>query len=272
MVMNDTNGLFLPHVSLQNMLTAIQHAGYQCVGPQVKEGAIVYDMLARSEQLPWGWREKQTPGSYQLEKIDKNEAFAWANGPQAIKPILFKPKETVFRVERSAEGKLSFTPHEASGPPVAVFGVRACDIAGMVVQDKVFVTNKSADFRYRKRREQLFVVAVNCGYSSQNCFCVSAGTGPEVKDNYDIVMTELGNGFVVNAGSEKGRKILDLLQLSNAETTQFEKAEQRRQQARQMQTKRIPFDNSKKLYEVLFANLDHTRWKEVADICLSCGN
>jgi len=270
--MEETNTLFLPHERVQDLLNAVKQAGYQCMGPQVKDGAIVYDVLERSEQLPWGWREKQTPGNYQLEKIDKNEAFAWANGPQAIKPILFKPRETVFRVERNAEGKLTFMPHEALEPPVAVLGLRACDIAGMEVQDRVFVTDKSADVRYRKRRQQLFVIAVNCSYSSQNCFCVSAGTGPEVKNNYDIVMTELETGFVIATGSEKGKGVLDSLQLIEAEKLQCDTAKQRSDEAGKMQTKRIPFDNSKKLYDVLFANLDHPRWKEVADRCLSCGN
>lgn len=268
--MNETK--FLPHERFQDLLDVLKQAGYQCVGPQVKDGAIVFDVLEYSDQLPWGLRDKQTPGDYQLEKIEKNEAFAWSNGPQAIKPVLFKPKETVFRVERDVKGKLVFSPYEANEQPIAIIGVRACDIAGMEVQDRVFVTNKYADVRYRKRRKALFVIAVNCSYSSQNCFCVSAGTGPEVKSNYDIAMTELEKGFVVRAGSARGTLMLDSLYLTAATANDCDSANERSEQARRLQTKRIPLDNSKKLYDVLFANLDHPRWKEVADRCLSCGN
>ncbi|RDI43413.1 4Fe-4S dicluster domain-containing protein [Aquicella lusitana] len=270
--MDESQGLFLPHDRLQDLLAALKQAGYQCMGPQVKEGAIVFDILERADQLPWGYREKQAPGHYHLEKIDKNEAFAWANGPQAIKPLLFKPKETVWRVNRGAEGKLEFVPHFANEKPLAVIGVRACDIAGMAVQDRVFVTNSQVDVRYRQRREQLFVIGVNCGYASQNCFCVSAGTGPEIKNHYDIVMTELENGFLVETGSERGQSLVESLQLTNADTAQKEQGRQRIDTAVRMQTKRIPLDNSRKLYDVLFTNLDHPRWKEVAERCLSCGN
>ena len=39
-----------------------------------------------------------------------------------------------------------------------------------------------------------------------------------------------------------------------------------------MQTKRIPFDNTPDLKDLLFSNLDHPRWDNVAERCLSCGN
>ena len=39
-----------------------------------------------------------------------------------------------------------------------------------------------------------------------------------------------------------------------------------------MQTKRIPLDNTRGLRDLLFSNLDHPRWEEVAERCLSCGN
>lgn len=39
-----------------------------------------------------------------------------------------------------------------------------------------------------------------------------------------------------------------------------------------MQTKRIPLDNQRGLRDLLFANLNHSRWDDVAERCLSCGN
>jgi ferredoxin len=39
-----------------------------------------------------------------------------------------------------------------------------------------------------------------------------------------------------------------------------------------MQTKKIPLDNQRKLRDLLFSNLNHPRWEEVAERCLSCGN
>jgi len=151
---------------------------------------------------------------------------------------------------------------------VAIIGARACDLAAMIIQDKVFVN----DAPYQSRRQSLFVVAVNCTYSSSNCFCVSAGTGPNITQPFDILMTELDNGFVIKSGSERGQTLLDTLSLHPATNPQCKTAIQGVENAARMQTKRIPFDNKRELCDLLFANLNNQRWDEVAERCLSCGN
>ncbi|KTC80301.1 hydrogenase subunit [Legionella cherrii] len=263
---------FMPYLTLQKLLDSLHDAGYSCVGPQVRDGAIVYDVLQHADQLPWGIREHQNPGSYQLEKIKEHKAFAFANGPQAIKPLLFKPQETVWKVERNQEGKLIFQPHQAEEQPIAIIGARSCDLAAMSIQDKVFIESAHPDPRYKKRREQLLVIAVNCSYSSNNCFCVSAGTGPEVRNPFDILLTEIDDGFVIQTGSERGQAIISNLHLPKAKAEQSKKASHNVEQAAAMQTKRIPLDNKQGLRDLLFANLNHSRWDDVAQRCLSCGN
>ncbi|RUR17858.1 sulfite reductase subunit A [Legionella sp. km535] len=270
--MHDKNSYFLPHNRLQELLDALHGAGYSCIGPQVRDHAIVYDVLTQADQLPWSLRDHQAPGEYRLEQIEERKAFAFANGPQAIKPILFKPQETLWTVVRNEEGKLDFKSHHPKESPVAIIGARSCDLAAMRIQDKVFVEGSKPDPRYMKRREQLFVVAVNCTYSSANCFCVSAGTGPEVKDPFDILMTEVDDGFVVRTGSRRGQEIIDALVLIQAQKAQCANAAAQVKNAGDMQTKKIPLDNQKGLRDLLFANLNHSRWEDVAERCLSCGN
>lgn len=263
---------FLPHHRLQEFIDILHHAGFLCIGPQVHDNAIVYDPLKHAEELPWGIQDHQSKGQYRLEKTDEKKAFSFANGAQAIKPLLFKPKETVWKVVRNTEGKLEFKPHHPKEQPIAIIGARSCDLAAMAIQDKVFLSDKNIDPRYKERRENLFIVAINCSYSSQNCFCVSAGTGPHVKNNFDILMTEIDGGLVVKIGSERGKNIIIKLNLEKAQTDQQEKAVKNVSNAADMQTKRIPLDNSYGLRDLLFSNLDHPRWDEVADRCLSCGN
>lgn len=270
--MDDKSSYFLPYIDLQGLIHALQAAGYSCVGPQVREGAIVYDILNHADQLPWGMRDYQAPGEYRLETIPEHKAFAFSNGPQAIKPILFKAQETVWKVQRNSEGKLIFQPHIPTEKPVAIIGARSCDLVAMSIQDKVFIENKNIDLRYKNRREQLFIIAVNCTYASQNCFCVSAGTGPEVRNPFDILMTEVDNGFVVRIGSERGEKIIEQLNLKKSQIAQNKAASVNVQNAAAMQTKRIPLDNTRGLRDLLFSNLDHPRWEAVAERCLSCGN
>ena len=263
---------FLPHAQLQTLINALQQAGFYCVGPQIRDEAIVYDVLTDAQQLPWGIRDHQSPGEYRLEQLNRKLAFSWANGPQAIKPILFKPSETVWRVARNSDGKLAFNAHTATETPIAIIGARACDLAAMGIQDKVFLAKETTDVRYQSRREALFVVAVNCTYSSNNCFCVSAGTGPNITQPFDILMTELDDGFVIKSGSERGQTILATLNVQKAHNHQCNDAIHAVDNAAKMQKKRIPLDNKRELRDLLFANLGHSRWDDVAERCLSCGN
>lgn len=263
---------FLPHTQFQTLISTLQKSGFSCVGPQVRDDAIVYDEITHVDQLPWGIRDYQSPGEYRLETISEKKAFAFSNGAQAIKPILFKPQETVWKVMRNDEGKLTFQPHNPIEKPVAIIGARACDIAGMTVQDKVFLDPNHTDSRYKSRREKLFIVAVNCIYASNNCFCVSAGAGPKVKNNFDIGMTEIDDGFVVEVGSHRGLDIIHQLQLISCELLQEKIAKENEEKAVKMQTKTIPFNNSRDLRDLLMSNLDHPRWDDVASRCLSCGN
>lgn len=263
---------FLPHQRFDDLLQQLQQAGFRCIGPQVRDGTIVYDTLTESKQLPWGVREEQTPGKYRLKEHNKQEAFAWNNGPQAIKPQLFKPQESLWRVKRDAQGKLQFEAAVDAEQPVAVIGARACDIAGMQVQDKTFLESQYVDQHYQQRREKLFIVGVSCGYSGQNCFCVSTNTGPAVTSGFDIGLTEIKGGFLTVSGSERGKAILDELNLVKAETAQQQQAEQHVERAVEMQQKKMPLQNSRKLKKILFDNLDHPQWDDVAERCLSCGN
>ena len=260
---------FLPYAKLNDLILQLQQAGYDCIGPQVSQGVIVYESLSSADALPWGIRDRQAPGQYRLETIAEKKAFAFSNGPQAIKPLLFKPRETVWRVMRDEHGKLQFQPIQLEEKPLAILGARACDIAAMQIQDKAFLDK---DSHYRRRRETALIIGVNCAYSSDNCFCVSAGTGPEIKQAYDLVMTEVDQGFVMRIGTAAGKMILDPLQLQSAESQQKRLAAATVAATANMQKKRIPFDNSSKLRDVLLNQLDHPQWENVAQRCLSCGN
>lgn len=270
--MNRSEAYFLPHNKIQKLIDALNHAGFSCIGPQVRDKQIVYDVLDHTDKLPWGIRAKQAPGEYTLEPLNEHKAFSWANGPQAIKPILFKPSETVWRVKRNDAGKLEFIAGPAHEQAIAIIGARACDLAAMALQDQVFLAKEQVDVRYQARRQALFIVAVACDYASDNCFCVSAQTGPEVTQPFDLLMTEIEHGFVIQSGSERGHVVLKGLELNKAQKKQCQQAMEAVEQAATMQSKRIPLDNQQGLRDLLFSNLDHPRWDEVAKRCLSCGN
>jgi sulfhydrogenase subunit beta (sulfur reductase) len=260
---------FLPREGFQSLLDRLQDTGYRCVGPRVKEGAITYEALQSVDELPRGVHDEQSPGTYRLSQTDERRFFGWANGPQALKPLLFAPRETLWRAERGDDGHLRFREILPEVTPVAIIGARACDLAALRIQDRIFLQDRHPDPYYAARRERLFVVAVNCSHPATTCFCASTGDGPAATHSYDIVLDELDEGFVAAAGSPAGVAVLDALALAPAGDGQRRAAQAQTRGAAQAQTRRLPGRN---LRDALFANLEHPRWREVAERCLSCGN
>ena len=260
---------FLPRGAFQGLLDVLRREGYRCVGPQVRDGAIVYDDLESVAQLPHGTLQHQEPGSYRLENDGGPRCFAWANGPQALKPYLFTPRESLWTVTRDADGRLAFRATPPRPQALAFIGARACDIAALRLQDAHFLGSKTPDTAYSARRDGLLLIAVNCMHPADTCFCHSTGDGPRVPDDgADIVLSELDEGFVITDGSERGAAVVDQLATVSVTDAQVHHADDQIAAAA-VQQRRLPSGN---LNTLLKERLEHPRWHAVAERCLSCGN
>lgn len=261
---------YLARDRLDDLIKALQAVGYQCVGPVAREGAIQYRAVSTAAELPAGWHDAQTPGSYRLTQSGDTRQFAWANGPQALKPYLFTPRETLWRVIRSAEG-LAFVPTQIDPPSLAVIGVRACDLAALRLQDAHFRDSTYRDPHYAARREGLFLVAVNCTHPATTCFCASTGDGPEVEASEalcDLVLDELDDGFALKSTSPRGAEIAARVKLRPLTASEAAIIAEQHTRAREQQ-RVLPGRDLRPLFD---GRLDHPRWTEVAARCLSCGN
>jgi ferredoxin len=247
-------------------------AGYTIVGPTVEQSAIVYDRISHVEDLPIGWTDEQAPGRYRLVRRDDDALFGYAVGQQSWKKFLYPPKSTLFQVRKEGNS-LEFIPAEVPEVQYAMLGVRACELAAIAVQDRVFLGSAHPDATYQSARSGLFTVGVNCAVAGGTCFCVSMGTGPRCESGYDLVLTEViedgRHEFVFEAGSEAGQSILERLPgrhvtPEDAARVQDILARTRSSMGRSMDTEGIK--------ELLYENLEHPRWDDVADRCLACTN
>lgn len=259
---------YLPRPALQALIDALRDNGYRVIGPQVRDAAVQYLELGDAEQLPTGWTDEQSAGHYRLQRTDTPRAFAWAASPQLLKPLLFGSRDVLWRVERNADGRLEFLDATQTDPPLAVIGVRACDLAALALQDRHFLEH-ARDPLYAARRERLFTVAVDCTAPADTCFCASTGDGPANETGYDILLRELDDGFIVTAGSERGRHVVEGLPTTRASDTQCAQAKHETDKAAQTQSRALPPGH---LEANLFAHLDAPRWDEVGARCLACGN
>lgn len=181
----------LERTDLDGLFGALRGAGYGLVGPTVRDGAIVFDRIESASDLPVGWTDQQDAATYRLQQRDDEACFGFVVGPHSWKRYLFPPKVRLWSAKRTRQGfKISEQNHD-DAPRLALIGVRSCELAAIDIQDAVFLRQEHPDPDYASRRDNLFVVAVNCTEAGGTCFCVSMGTGPTVRSGYDLALTEI---------------------------------------------------------------------------------
>jgi ferredoxin len=98
-------------------------------------------------------------------------------------------------------------------------------------------------------------------------------TGPGVDDGHDLVLTELLDGaeprYVVDAGSDEGRDVLGTLPTTPADAADVAAADAVVAATAATQTRTVETEG---LHDLLLSNLEHPRWDDVAERCLTCGN
>ncbi len=259
-------------IGLGQLIKLLQKKGYQVMGPTVRDEAIVYDTLDSINDLPQGWTDEQEAGHYRIKKRDDNAYFGYVVGPHSWKKYLHPPRRRLWRAEQK-DGEVDIIPESAESTRFAFLGVRSCELHAITIQDEVFIKGPHVDNDYRLRRENALIIAVNCTQSAPTCFCVSMNTGPKAESGYDLVLTEILENnihhFLVQAGSEKGLELLGELDPRPAKESDISKAEKGIEQAAQQMSRSMKTDGIK---ELLFENLEHPRWDEVAERCLSCAN
>jgi len=257
--------------ALEGLVGALRARGYTVVGPTRRDGAIVYGELASAADLPAGWTDVQEAGSYRLERRDDEARFGYAVGPHSWKQLLFPPRVRLWRARR-ADGGLEVEEERPAEGPYAFLGVRSCELHAIAIQDRVFLGGAHADGDYAARREGAFVVAVNCFEPGGTCFCVSMGTGPRVESGYDLALTEILDGthrFLVEAGSERGADVLGELPRRPADGEDEAAAGRAVEGAAERMGRTL---DARDLRDLLAGTLEHPRWDDVAERCLTCGN
>ncbi len=257
---------------LQELFVALASKGYQIVGPTVRDNAIVYDTLGSITDLPIGYTDEQDGGTYRLKKRNDKALFGYAVGPHSWKKFLFPPVMRLWQARREGNS-FEVIPEHAEDSKLAFLGVRSCELHAISIQDKVFMRDDYADPTYQSRRNNLCIIAINCGQAGGTCFCTSMETGPRATSGFDLSLTEVLNNeqhfFVVEVGSQLGSELLQNISFREASNKDIQLAENIVTQTAEHMGRSLDTTNIK---DLLYRNLDHPRWDEVASRCLTCGN
>jgi ferredoxin len=218
-------------------------------------------------------------------RTEKGVLFEYISGKEEVdltysghtilppKKFFFPPVEEMFVYEYEDSGNIRLYDllDEVSKGKRVIVGVKPCDINGLLVLDKVF-TGEYNDPYYTARRKNTLVVGLTCSRAMEYCFCAYLNTGPSIKRGFDILLSDLGDRYVVEVGSEDGWRLvkfnLDLF--SEARKDDIEEREKLLIKVEEdIRSKGLPYLET--IERGLREKFSDEIWETYGKKCLACG-
>ena len=154
--------------------------------------------------------------------------------------------------------------------PTVILGIHTCDLHAISLLDEAF-TQGYPDAHYLKRRRQTLLVGIEClKPCDEHSFCKSMGT-LTVSNSYDLHLTDLGEAYAVDVGSEAGAALLEKYSKATPAT------EGQMQQLNKVLSAKWPRFPYKLEFDVgelpalMNQSYNSPVWDKLAEKCLACG-
>ena len=188
---------------------------------------------------------------------------------KSAKDAFFPQSEGLYSVKREGK-KMSVEPQALKEQNFVVFGMKACDVKGVEVLDRVFLVDPVDTF-YKARREHGTIVALACHEPEETCFCKVFGIDA-ADPMADVATWMIGEDLYWKALTEKGEALTELVKdlLTDAEEAPVE-AEKETIHAI---VEKLPYMNlSLEGWngEALSEKFNSPVWEELYKPCLACG-
>ncbi len=157
------------------------------------------------------------------------------------------------------------------GEPFVLFGVHPYDFVAIRQMDRLF-EESNCDTHYFARREKATIVVVDPQAASQNVFA-GAMNNAHVSDGYDVLLTKIGDNYLVDAASAKGEELVSTL--SGAKEAGAADIKEREKVWKANEKKLVKHDlkaASSRWPALLEKGYDSALWEERAKLCFSCGS
>lgn len=185
------------------------------------------------------------------------------------KDAFFPQSENLYTCVRDGK-KLSVEPEQLKEQDFVVFGMKACDVRGVEVLDRVFLSEPVDSF-YAARRAHGTIVAMACKEPEETCFCSVFGIDC-AEPSADVAVWMTGEELYWKALTEKGETLTAQIAELFVETEETQVEEQKK--AIREIVEKLP--NAQLSLEgwngdVLQEKFDSLLWEELYKPCLACG-
>ncbi len=155
--------------------------------------------------------------------------------------------------------------------PFVLIGVHPYDMVALNQMDEIWRQDNS-DSHYFARRNNATVVVVDVVNASDSVFASSMGTAT-VKKGWDVLLTDIGDGFVAEAQTGKGEDLLAKSAGSKDANKSDLKAREKVWKNNEKNLNKYPLKcKPSDLAGLLEKAYDHPVWEEKAATCFACGS
>jgi len=209
-------------------------------------------------------------------------AFETIEGGEQIERIrmdydvtILPPKKCIFPVRQTLLRFSGRSPQGLEAPieaqPQTILGVHPYDLHAIATLDAAMAA-EPADPYYLQQRAATTLIGMNIDrYADDEQFMADMGTLDPPEGGYDLFLTDLGERYYVEVGTQAGSQLAKQSGLFIPAGPDDHKAKQQYDQAKLANCpKKLPY-NTKYLPELLEANYDSLLWDAISQRCFSCG-
>ena len=193
----------------------------------------------------------------------------FGNSRDVPKQFFFPAREEIMKYHREGQDMI-FACAEKPAGKLILFGVRPCDARSFYLLDMLFDQEQYQDPHYIDRREKTTVIALACVHPPYaTCFCTAVEGSPTSREGADIMLTDLGDSYLVEFLTPKGEGWLPQFgNLPAAEAVAVEQQEKIASQAAQEIKTGPP---AKAIKPILDSSFEHAFWDTIHGKCIKCG-
>lgn len=198
-----------------------------------------------------------------LARLDGSDSY-FLDGYRAVDPVkmlFYAVREQVFPVAAKPVQRL-------------IAGVKACDLKALQLLDRALINKDFVDPTYKAWRDSTTILSVDCTEAGPACHCTLVGGKPYSEEGFDLNLSRIGDRYVLKAGSEKGRELLNVIKCTTEAFNADAQAEKAVLEARARMTEIVRKQNADferpPEYDGLRGGAMSV-WEEESGSCVGCG-
>jgi len=220
--------------------------GYDLFAPvQLTEGVSVFKKI-------------DNPGEVSLSQLVPQKS---------AKEVFFPQSEVMFRYQIAGNQGPTVSEQKIERERI-LLGARPCDIEAIAIIEKVFVGEDYTDVYFLEKRKKTTIITLSCNHPLTTCFCSSTGGSPFRREGSDLFLTDLGESYLVELLTEKGKTFSKNRFFKEAGSKEAGLLKEIEEKASKKADGSVPVEGIEKRLDLM---VESPFWDRIHEKCISCG-